>query len=258
MGMETMAVKYRPNLDELRKRYAHPDIIELLIRAHVPAWADGVDYHTLEQLPTEDANDDIKSLSSDMAWRLRSIDGLVDHVLTIEFRSEPEPDMPLQVTVSNSLAADRLFREDEELRSGRRRLALASLVIYNGDKPWNAPTRMGDLFENSMPDGYHVISPRPPDTPPPTALDLPQVLLGFGAAREPERIAHELRTLADATKACGDEDLARYLVEPVRDALMEKGVSSEQLGEATDVETMAVEYRRSLDDLRERETRTQH
>ena len=235
--------------------FSHPRMIELLIRAHVPEWDDGVDYQTLDPLPSEHVTDDLNSLFSDMAWRLRSLDGGVEHVLMIEFQGRPERAMALRINVYGGLAVQRLLRKDAELRSGRRRLALASLVLYHGDRPWNAPTRLGDLFENSAPDSYRLISQRPPDAPAPTALDLPQVLLDFACSPGAEQTDDALENLVEAIKACGDDDLARHLTKPVRRVLIDRGIFNEQWGEGMDMETMRVEYLRSVDRLKKRERR---
>ena len=48
---------------------------------------------------------------------------------------------------------------------------------------WNAPTRLRYLFRDSAPDTNQVVSRRPPATPPPTPLELPQLLLGLLATR---------------------------------------------------------------------------
>lgn len=44
---------------------------------------------------------------------------------------------------------------------------MESLVLHHGDGPWNAPTRLRDLFRDSAPDTHRVASRLPPDAPPP-------------------------------------------------------------------------------------------
>ena len=173
----------------------------------------------------------------------------------IEFQGRSEWAMAVRTTVYGGLAVQRLMRGDGELRSGGRRLALASLVLYHDDRQWSAPTRMGDLLEDSEPDGYLLVPPVPPDVPAPTALDLPGALLGLVCARGAERIEGTLRTLAKAIRACGDEDLGRFLTDWVRTVLISRGIFNEHWGATMDMETLAVEYRRSLDELKKRERR---
>ena len=45
----------RPSVDDafLKRTFAHARPIELLIRRHLPKWANEVDFTTLEALPTE-------------------------------------------------------------------------------------------------------------------------------------------------------------------------------------------------------------
>ncbi len=59
----------------LKKPFSHPRTIELLIRRYLPEWADRVDFATLEALPTELIEDRLGRRYTDMAWRVRSLDG---------------------------------------------------------------------------------------------------------------------------------------------------------------------------------------
>ena len=51
---------------------------------------------------------------------------------------------------------------------------MESLVLHHGDRKWNAPTRLRDLFLNSAPDTYRLVERLPPHAPPQGPLDLPQ------------------------------------------------------------------------------------
>ncbi len=93
--------------------------------------------------------------------------------------------MVLRTTTYNVLAVQELIEHDKELARGERQLAVEPLVLHHGDREWNAPTRLRDLFRNSAPDTYRVVGHLPPDAPPPGPLDLPQMMLGLaGVAAE--------------------------------------------------------------------------
>ena len=87
--------------------------------------------------------------------------------------------MVLRTTTYNILAVQELIEHDRELGRGERQLAVESLVLHHGDRQWNAPTRLRDLFRDSAPDTCRVVERLPPDAPPPGPLDLPQMLLGL-------------------------------------------------------------------------------
>jgi hypothetical protein len=172
-------------------------------------------------------------------------------MLVLEFQGRPERQMALRTTIYSGLAVQELLRHDKELASGKRDLAVASLVLHHGDRRWNAPTRLRDLFHDSAPDTYRVVSRRPPDAPPPTPLDLPQMLLGLAAVSRAQDMRAELRALLRVARDYGDEDFDQFLTETVKALLRLKGMSSEELEEATTMQTVVTAFERSLDEIRQ-------
>ena len=61
-----------------KKLFSHPRMVTLLIRRHVPEWADRVDYSTLQPLPTELIDEQLRRRYPDMIWRVRTTDGSTD------------------------------------------------------------------------------------------------------------------------------------------------------------------------------------
>jgi len=111
----------------------------------------------------------------------------------------------------NVLAVQTLIEHDKELGRGERQLAVESLVLHHGDRQWNVPTRLRELFRDSAPDTYRVVEPLPPDAPPPGPLDLPQMILGLaGVAAETDMMVH-VPTLRRVVEGCGDEDFDRFM-----------------------------------------------
>ena len=159
--------------------------------------------------------------------------------------------MALRTPVYCGRAVQELFRHDKELASGDRDLAVASLVLHHGDRQWNAPTCLRDLFHDSAPDTYQVVSRRPADAPPPTPLDLPQMLLGLAALSRAQGMRAELRALLRVVRDCEDEDLDQFLTRTVKALLRSKGMSSEELEEATTMQTVVTAFERSLDEIRQ-------
>ena len=162
-----------------KKLFSDPRMMRLLIRRHVPEWADGIDYATLQPLPTELIDEQLRRRYPDMIWRVRTTDGSTDLVLLLEFQGRPERHMALRTTIYSCLAAQSLIQHDKELRQGDRELAVVALVLHHGDRRWNAATRLSDLFRDSAPDVYRVVARMPPDAQPTSPQDLPQVVMGF-------------------------------------------------------------------------------
>ena len=130
-------------------------------------------------------------------------------------------------------------------------LAVACIVLYHDDRPWNAPKSLRDLFEDVAPDTYHLVERRTPDAPPPTVLDLPQVALGLAGTSAVRRMRVELPVLLRLVKACGDEDFERYMARTVRAMLRSRGIHSEELEGAMSMDTVAAAFRRSLEEYKQ-------
>ena len=162
--------------------------------------------------------------------------------------------MALRTNIYGSLATQRLFEGDRELARGDRCLTMACLVFHHGDRKWNAPTKMRDLYEHAAPIEYQPISRLPPDADPPTVLDIPRVLIGLSGASAVLRMRAELPVLGRLVKECGDEDYERYMVRTVRAMLRSKGIHSEELEEAMSMDAVTVAFRRSLEEFK-RESR---
>ncbi len=168
-------------------------------------------------------------------------------------RSGEWPSGPPSTPASQStgLAAQELLRSDKDLGRGERNLSVACLVLHHGDRPWNAPTRLRDLFRDSAPDTYRVVSPRPPEAPPPTPLDLPQMVLAMVGLSTAPRMRDELAAVRQVVEQCEDEDFDRFLTPAVTAMLRSKGMTSEQLEEAMTMGTVATAFQRSLDEIRQ-------
>ena len=134
--------------------HADPRMVEDLLRGFVaPDWADRLDFSTLAPLDKERIGPALHSRIGDKAWRVERRDGapLADGrrpylVVLLEFQSETDADMAWRM--HEYLYLLELNQRDIGLprREGRAPDFLAA-VIYNGAKPWNAPTaRFGPLL----------------------------------------------------------------------------------------------------------------
>ena len=234
-----------------KKLFSDPRMMRLLIRRHVPEWADGIDYATLQPLPTELIDEQLRRRYPDMIWRVRTTDGSTDLVLLLEFQGRPERHMALRTTIYSCLAAQSLIQHDKELRQGDRELAVVALVLHHGDRRWNAATRLSDLFRDSVPDAYRVVARMPRDAQPTSPQDLPQVVMGFSGVTTAVQMRPSLTVLRELVEACGDGDFDRFMAWWVKAMLRSKGFSNQQLEEAMTMGTVVTEFQRSLDEIRQ-------
>ena len=234
-----------------KKLFSDPRMIRLLIRRHVPEWADRIDYRTLQPLPTELIDEQLRRRYADMTWRIRTTDGSTDLVLLLEFQGRPERHMALRTTVYSCLAAQSLIQHDKELGRGDRELAVVALVLHHGDRSWNAATRLSDLFRDSAPDAYRVVGRMPGDAQPTDPQDLPQVVLGLSGVRTAAQMRAALTVVRQLVEACEDGDFDRFMARSVKAMLRSKGFSNRQLEEAMTMSTVVTEFQRSLEEIKQ-------
>ena len=243
-------------------------MVELLIRAHVPEWADKLDYSTLEKMPTELISKFLQRRYPDMIWRARTTDGETDVVFLMEVQGRPDLHMALRTANYAGLLIESI-KEQGGLRPGGRLPEVVCIVLYHGNRPWNAPTRLADLFRHSPPNEYRLVSRRPADArTPPTSSDLPSMLLELAMDLEEmpsmllelardwtlEEMQSHLRDpffaeLGRVIHESGDEDFDRFMAGCVRAMLVLRGYSEELLEEAMTMERVVTKFERGLDDL---------
>ena len=234
-----------------KKLFSDPRMIRLLIRRHVPEWADRIDYRTLQPLPTELIDEQLRRRYADMTWRVRTTDGSTDLMLLLEFQGRPERHMALRTTVYSCLAAQSLIQHDKELGRGDRELAVVALVLHHGDRQWNVATRLTTLFRDSAPDAYRVVGRMPGDAQPTDPQDLPRVVLGLSGVKTAAQMRAALTVVRQLVEACEDRDFDRFMARSVKAMLRSKGFSNRQLEEAMTMSTVATEFQRSLDEIKQ-------
>ena len=188
-----------------KKLFSTPRMIELLIRRHVPEWADRVDYRTLQPLPTELIDDQLRRRYPDTSWRVRTKDGTTDLVLLLEFQGRPERHMALRTTIYCCLAVQSLILHDKEVRRGERQLAVVALVLHHGGRRWNAATQLSDLFRDSAPDAYRVVGLMPSEAQSTDPEDLPQAVLALSGVKTAAQMRAVLTILGPLVEACEEK-----------------------------------------------------
>ena len=239
-----------------KKLFSDPRMIEFLIRRHIPEWIDRIDYRTLQPLPTELIDEELRRRYPDMTWRVRTTDGSTDLVLMLEFQGRPERHMALRTTIYGCLAAQSLIQHDKALGRGERELAVVAVVLHHGNRPWNAATRLSDLFRDSAPDAYRVVGRMPREAQPTDPQDLPQAVLALSGVMTAVQMRAVLTVLGPLVEACKDGDFDRFMARSIKAMLRSKGFSTQQLEEAMTMGTVVTEFQRSLDEIR-REGREQ-
>ena len=160
----------------LKKIFATPAMIELLVRRYRSDLASEIDFSTLRELPNELLSDQLYKRVPDLLF-LASCCGDGRRVLLhIEFQATSDAEMALRNLVYTGLAAQKLRRHYRDLGESHA-LVVVSMVLYHGTGPWRAPTRAQELVPGLT--EYAVVRPEAVDPDTACAEDIPALVLGL-------------------------------------------------------------------------------
>lgn len=126
-------------------------VLKDLLRGFVnEPWLEHVDLSSVEPLNTEYTNDKYVRRLNDMVWKLRKRDGSPLYVVVMmEFQSTVERFMASRMNMYVGLLFDSLVRSGQI--KGRKLPHVVPLVLYGGERAWNAPLELTELIEGGLP-----------------------------------------------------------------------------------------------------------
>lgn len=145
--------------DSVYKRlFTHPRMVADLLRGFVPEpWIDHLDFSTLQQSKASYVSESLKQRHDDLIWRLNWGKETLYIYLLLEFQSSP-----LRFMAVRLISYLALFYEDlidrGELGESNLLPPVLPLVLYNGARPWLAPTELEDLIIG-VPGGLEAYRP---------------------------------------------------------------------------------------------------
>ena len=120
-----------------KRLFGLPVLIEHLLKGFASSVARRLDFSTLRQLPANSVDADARQRHGDAAWRVDFADGSGRSlVLLLEFQSTVDPSMAARMHGYAEAARERLYRQHKSDADGEARLL--PVVLYSGDRPWNA------------------------------------------------------------------------------------------------------------------------
>ena len=149
MAKKSLGAK-RPHDPVYRRIFSHARMIEDVLRRFVTGpWLGQLDFSTLELVPARYVSRFLDQRESDVVWRLRYGPGEKEwfyvYVL-MELQSSVERFMALRLWTYIGLLYQHLLRQKELTPSSLLPPALA-IVLYNGEEPWTAPLKLGELIQ---------------------------------------------------------------------------------------------------------------
>ncbi len=239
----------------LKSVFADRRMIEILIRDHVPEWADEIDFSTLREEPTElVSRKTLQQRHPDMIWSADTADGR-RVLFLVEFQRRAERLMALRTTTYTALALERIVGQGD-IRSEDPLPEFVYLVLYHGDGPWSGPDHVTDLFQRSDPGRFRLVSwrewagaGRPRD-------DTTALVLSLARSLSFEEMAAQVAALRLRVLERGDASLDAFMVGRMDTMLVSRNYPEElKLGGAKTMTELVDRFHRSLDELVQRGAR---
>ena len=142
-----------------KRLFSHTAMIRDLLMGFVrEPWIADLDFATLEKYPGEFIDDRLRNRHSDVIWRLRWGPNWLYIYVLLEFQSRIHPHMAVRLLSYLGLFYQDLL-DTRQIAPGQRLPPVLPIVLYNGQRPWTAPTEIADLIEPG-PVGLQPYHPR--------------------------------------------------------------------------------------------------
>ncbi len=129
-----------------KKLFSHPAMMQSLLEDWVGgAWLAEVDFSTLTLCGTEHISDDFRSRYNDMIWKVQFRGQDLYLFLMLEFQNRPDNWMAMRTAVYTGMLYQDLIAGGV-MKPGDALPPVLPIVLYNGERPWQAPVSTEDLI----------------------------------------------------------------------------------------------------------------
>ena len=228
----------RPKHDAAYKNFfAKPRTVADTLRARAADLARHLDFDTLERMPASFVGRVLDRRHADMLWRVRAVgDRWLYLLVLLEFQSTVDHRMALRMLEYCVCVWKGL--ESKDLGPAGEYPAVLPVVVYNGSRPWTAPTDFGKMLA-PMPDdslgfrprhGYLLVELQAEDPASLSADNVLAMIARFERAPTAGALEELLGALPDWLARVGEPGLAEAFETWVRLVLARRlGVSGEVL-----------------------------
>ena len=138
--------------------FSEPEMIVDLLQGFVHEdWVKELDFSTLEKVSGSYISDDLRAREDDVIWRVKYQQSWIYVYLLIEFQSTIDKYMAVRLMTYMGLLYQDLIKT-KQLLPDKRLPPVFPVVLYNGEKRWNATTDLKDLIVN-LPGGLEHYLP---------------------------------------------------------------------------------------------------
>jgi predicted transposase/invertase (TIGR01784 family) len=126
--------------------FSEPEIIIDLLQGFVhEPWIKELDFSTLEKVSGSYISDDLRSREDDVIWRVKYQQSWIYVYLLIEFQSTIDNYMAVRLMSYMGLLYQDLIKT-KQLTAKKLLPPIFPVVLYNGEKRWDAATELKDLI----------------------------------------------------------------------------------------------------------------
>ncbi|MCK4604312.1 MAG: Rpn family recombination-promoting nuclease/putative transposase [Deltaproteobacteria bacterium] len=138
--------------------FSHPQLVRDLLQGFIKEqWVAGLDLDTLEKVNGSYIADDLREREDDIIWRVRWGKEWIYVYLLLEFQSTVDPYMAVRLLTYVGLLYQDIIKTKQLLGNGKLPPVLP-LVLYNGERAWNASRDIGSLIQH-IPGGLEQYRP---------------------------------------------------------------------------------------------------
>ena len=143
-----------------KRLFSRPAMIrDLLSGFAAQGWSDTLDFGSLDALPANYVSRDLHQRHSDLVWRIRfQGERWLYVIILLEFQSTVDQRMAVRMLTYTGLLYERLIA-DGALQENDKLPPVLPIVIYNGARRWNAPTRLHELIATGPSTALAVYQP---------------------------------------------------------------------------------------------------
>ena len=139
--------------------YSFPEMVKSLLTGFVNQdWIKQLDFSTLEKVNSSYITDDIRSRSDDVVWRVKFQGQWLYVYLLLEFQSTVNKYMAVRMQTYVGLLYQDLIKS-EQLPENGKLPPVMPIVLYNGNRPWNAAQSIAELLQ-PMPASLQAFQPQ--------------------------------------------------------------------------------------------------
>ena len=132
--------------------FSEPNMVkDLLLNFFAQDWVYELDFTTLQRLNTAYVTENLRERESDVIWKVQWQDQWLYLLILVEFQSTIDPFMIVRMLSYVSLLYQDLIKEDQQIRISHQLPPVLPIVLYNGQKPWDAPLTFKELLPPHLP-----------------------------------------------------------------------------------------------------------